>query len=312
MSYIENHKSVNKTHFERAIFLSWYCSKADCAFCYMSTQRHKIKEPKKARRSLASIFAEAAISKACGWKIEFLSGGCDSFSIEELVYITKVVYDITGQKQWLNIGYLSENELARFVPFAEGFCGAVECVNPKIRAEVCPSKPLVDIIDSFRACDRLRLKKAMTLIIGLGETIDDFFLLKKFIRQHGVCRITFYSLNPHKGGRFKKPPSIEYYRKWIGLTRKEFPGIEIIAGAWHDKTHYFREVLLAGADSITKFPAIKYLGKKQAFAVEDEIKKAGRVLEGTLTKIPREVDISACPSQIKGQLAAKINQYLTK
>ena len=35
---------------ERAIFLSWWCDKGDCAFCYMSTQKDKIKDPKKARR----------------------------------------------------------------------------------------------------------------------------------------------------------------------------------------------------------------------------------------------------------------------
>ena len=32
---------------ERAIFLSWWCDKGDCAFCYMSTQKEKIKDPKR-------------------------------------------------------------------------------------------------------------------------------------------------------------------------------------------------------------------------------------------------------------------------
>ena len=36
---------------ERAVFLSWWCDKGDCAFCYMSTQKNKIKDPKKARRN---------------------------------------------------------------------------------------------------------------------------------------------------------------------------------------------------------------------------------------------------------------------
>ena len=30
---------------ERAIFLSWWCDKGDCAFCYMSAQKPRIKEP---------------------------------------------------------------------------------------------------------------------------------------------------------------------------------------------------------------------------------------------------------------------------
>ena len=44
---------------ERAVFLSWWCDKGDCAFCYMSTQKNKIKDPKKARRNVYNIYAEA-------------------------------------------------------------------------------------------------------------------------------------------------------------------------------------------------------------------------------------------------------------
>ncbi len=43
-------KGYNTISLERAIFLSWWCEKGDCGFCYMSTQKSKIKDPKKARR----------------------------------------------------------------------------------------------------------------------------------------------------------------------------------------------------------------------------------------------------------------------
>ena len=76
---------MKTTHFERAIFISWYCSKRDCAFCYLSSRKHFDPDPVKDRRSLASLFAEAIICKACGWKVEFLSGGCDTYSDEELL-----------------------------------------------------------------------------------------------------------------------------------------------------------------------------------------------------------------------------------
>ena len=104
---------MKTTHFERALFLSWYCSKADCKFCYMSTQKQKIKlkNPKFARRKLESIYAEALICKHLSWEIEFLSGGYESFSIEELVEIAKNVKKIYGKKQWLNIGMLKKEEL---------------------------------------------------------------------------------------------------------------------------------------------------------------------------------------------------------
>ena len=37
-------KHGDEISLERAIFLSWWCDKGDCAFCYMSTQKDKIKE----------------------------------------------------------------------------------------------------------------------------------------------------------------------------------------------------------------------------------------------------------------------------
>ena len=45
----------NQITLERAIFLSWWCEKGDCAFCYMSSQKPKIKDPEKARRKLNRI-----------------------------------------------------------------------------------------------------------------------------------------------------------------------------------------------------------------------------------------------------------------
>ena len=59
--------------------------------------------------------------------------------------------------------------------------GLVECITPNLRDKICPSKPLKEIEDMFNICDKLKLKKTMTLIIGLGEKITDFKYLKDFI-----------------------------------------------------------------------------------------------------------------------------------
>ena len=91
--------SSNKVYFERALFFSWYCKLGDCTFCLMSTQKDKIKNPKKARRRFQSIFAEAIICKNLNWKIEFISGGYNSYTKEELLFLVKGVHEITNQKQ---------------------------------------------------------------------------------------------------------------------------------------------------------------------------------------------------------------------
>ena len=303
------------TNFKRAIFLSWYCSKGDCKFCYMSTQKDLIKDPNKAKRSLESIFAEAIITKACGWEIEFLSGGYDSYTTDELSFILKTIKKITGKKQWLNIGNLKKEELSKFKPYLEGFTGAVECVNPGLQEKVCPSKPLGPIIDTFNICDFLDIKKGMTIIIGLGESIEDFKNLKIFIEKHGIDRITFYSLNPQRGTPYTKSPEVDYYASWIKKARQEFPDIEIIAGAWRDKTHYFSKLLEAGADYFTKFPAIKYFGSYEAKEVEKEIRKADRKFLGTFTIMPKidlekELSNLEVSDDMRKRIIIKVEEYL--
>ena len=79
---------------ERAVFLSWWCDKGDCAFCYMSTQKEKIKDPSKARRNVSNIYAEAEMCKRLDWNIEFLSGGYESFTTQEIKQIA--IADLGG------------------------------------------------------------------------------------------------------------------------------------------------------------------------------------------------------------------------
>jgi len=280
---------MKTTCFERAIFISWYCSKRDCAFCYLSSRKHVKQDPKKDRRSLSSIFAEAIICKACGWKVEFLSGGCDTYTDEELLNIIKSIYKITKQKQWLNTGILNERQMKLFKPYTEGICGTVECITPKLRDKLCPSKPLKEIEDMFKIATKLKLKKTITIILGLGETLDDFKYLKAFIQKHNLDRITFYRLKPQKGTKFenKKTINSKYYVEWVKKTRKEFPNIKIVVGSWLTHLDELHLLLKAGADSITKFPSIRKFNTNYAKTIEKEAKKANRIFKGTLTKLPK-------------------------
>ncbi|MCX6706762.1 MAG: radical SAM protein [Candidatus Woesearchaeota archaeon] len=310
-------EKAKKTWFERAIFLSWYCSKGDCKFCYMSIQKDRIKDPKKARRRKEAILAEVIISKVCGWKVEFLSGGYDSYSVPELVAITKDIHKITGQKQWLNVGVLKKETIRRFMPHIEGVCGAVECINPKVRKEVCPSKPIQPIIRMFRDAEKLGLKKAMTIIIGIGETEKDIPSLVKFIEENKIDRITFYALNPHRGTIFRKGPATGYYTKWIKEIRKNCPTLQIIAGSWVNRLSEIHLLLEAGADAITKFPAINLFGTRYAKRIESEAKRAGREFTGTLTRMPdidwnKEVDKLGFDENLSKNMKIKLLDYINQ
>lgn len=310
---------MKPTYFERAIFISWYCSKRDCAFCYLSSKPNIKPDPLKDRRSLSSILAEALICKACKWKVEFISGGCDTYTDKELLNIIKNIYKITKQKQWLNLGVLNEKQLKLFKPYTQGICGTVECITPKLRDKICPSKPLKEIEDMFKIATKLKLKKTITIIIGLGETLNDFKYLKEFIKKHNLDRITFYRLKPQKGTIFenKKGPETGYYVEWIKKTRKEFPKIKIVAGSWLTHLNEIHLLLNAGANNITKFPSIRKFNTKYAKIIEKEAKKANRTFKGTLTKIPKinihkELNQFKLKKQLKEKIKINLNKYLKR
>ncbi|MBW2974353.1 radical SAM protein [Candidatus Woesearchaeota archaeon] len=309
---------MKKTYFERAIFLSWHCSKRDCAFCYLSSKPN-IPDKVKDRRSLASIFAEAMICRACGWRVEFLSAGCDTFTDDELLSIIRNVFKITGQKQWLNLGILNEKQLRLFRPYIKGICGTVECITPGLRDRICPSKPLDEIKRMFDIADKLGLDKTITIILGLGETLQDFKELKSFITENRLKRITFYRLKPQKGTIFEdsKGPESSYYAKWVGRTREEFPKMKIVVGSWLTHLDEIHLLLEKGADSITKFPSIRKFNTEYARKIEEEVGKAKREFAGTLTKVPRidvgkELQRLEIDAGLRKKVRVKLDSYLKR
>jgi biotin synthase-like enzyme len=258
-------------------------------------------DPLKDRRSKDSIFAEAEICKACNWKVEFISGGCDTYTDDELLDIIKTISKITKQKQWLNLGILTEKQLKLFKPYIEGVCGTVECITPKLRDKLCPSKPLKEIEEMFQLCDKLNLKKAITLVLGLGETEKDIPLLNKFIKKYSVDRLTIYRLKPQKNTIFEKSkgPTTQYYTKWIKEIRGEFPKLEIIAGSWLSHLTEINKLIKAGANAITKFPSIRLFNSDYAKPTEEECKKANKEL---ISKLSGKVNIKTTNPSLKKYL----------
>jgi len=276
-------KHGNLITLERAVFLSWWCDKGDCAFCYMSTQKNKIKDPTKARRNINNILAEAEMCRRLDWNIEFLSGGYKSFTTQEIKQIATDIKDITGDGVWLNTGIT--DELNEYGSEIKGITGAIEVANPEIHEKVCPSKKLDDISNMLDVAGDLGFKKAITIILGLGETLDDVDYLIDYIKDHNIDRVIFYSLNPHKETVYanSSQPASLYYAQVVAQVRLAFPDIEIICGTWIDNLANIGILILSGANGITKFPLFKMFATKYGKRVEEEVKWAGRKLKGTFT-----------------------------
>ena len=300
-------KGYNEISLERAIFLSWWCDKGDCSFCYMSTQKDKIKDPTKAKRKVDAILAEAEMCKRLGWNIEFLSGGYDSFKSEEIKSIAENIYKITNKPVWLNIGIT--DELAKYGKEIIGVTGAVEIAEPQLHNKICPSKSLKDIGNMLDKAGDLRFKKAITIILGLGETPEDINYLIQYIKRYKVDRVIFYSLNPHKGTEFENSsqPASLYYAGVVATIRLTFPDIEIIAGTWTDNLANIGTLILSGANGITKFPLFKMFGTRYGKRVEEEVYWAGRTLKGTFTDISK---LGLEKSEFSSDLDLFIKRYI--
>lgn len=310
--YAENFPKT--CYFERAIFLSWYCSLGDCTFCYMSTQKDKIKDPKKARRRLSSVLAEVLLSKKLNWKIEFLSVGYGAYTFPELLEIVKKCSMLAKEKLWLNIGYLNQKEIKLLLPYIKGVSASIETVNWKLRKKICPSKPLPPLLETLKLAEQYKLKKSITIIIGLGEKITDIPELFNFIQKYKLDRVTFYSLNPHPGTPFQTSPKSDYYLQWIAQTRIKFPKLEIIAGSWTDRLEEFPLLLKAGTNSFTKLPATRFIGTKKARKLEEDLLATGRTLQSTLSTLPKitEQKISGLSPELSAETLAKLKIYLKK
>jgi len=282
-STIKHHGS-NAT-LERAVFLSWWCGKGDCDFCYLSTQRHRIKDPAKARRRVSSVLAEVEILRGIGWRVEFLSSGYGSHSIEELQRIAQMVSYVSGDGVWLNVGVLSDEQLRAFGDEIAGVVASIETLDTELRKRVCPDKDLKKSVEMLIEAEKLGLKKGATIVLGLGEDESQIPALLDFVRSNNLDRVTVYSLNPHRGTPLGNhpPPASLYQAGVIALLRLNFPKLEIIGGTWIDQLPNIGIMLLAGANAITKYPLFSMFGNRYGRKVEEEVRYSNRQLLGTFS-----------------------------
>ena len=263
--------------FGRCVFLSWFCSKGTCDFCFRSTQKHKISFASDARRSMKSVFSEAIISKSCDWKLEFLTGGYDVYSFDEILRASKVCSEIFEEKIWVNLGVLKEKDLEALKPYVEGVVASLETVNKALHKRVCPDKDLRSYLDMLRVARSLGFKTGITLVLGLGETLKDYESAKKIIQDYDVDRVTLYALRPVKGTPYSNGPEPEDVVEWIARTRIDFPKVEIMAGTAVSRLPEISYFLRAGANGFTKLPATKIFGSQIAKSLRREVEGAGRV-----------------------------------
>ncbi len=300
-------KYHKKITIERAVFLSWYCEKRDCKFCYMST----LNTSKKAKRTLDSVLAEVLICKNLNWNIEFLSGGYGVYSLKEIKEIAEKISE-AYQKVWLNTGIMSKKEMEVFGDEIKGVTGSLETFDFDLHRVICPSKPFSKVLEMLEDAKDLGFKTAITIILGLGEKKEKLDNLFSIIRDYKIDRVTFYALNPQKNTIYEKfpSPSSLYYSEIVARTRIEFPKLEIITGIWIDKISMIGLLLLSGSDGITKFPMKSllenYANFKEEIEYTAELQDRSFEARFRIDKEKLEEDLKKYEKNIK----EKVKQYL--
>jgi biotin synthase-like enzyme len=112
-------------------------------------------------------------------------------------------------------------------------------------------------------------------------------------------------------------PATEDYLWWIAQTRIRFPKLEIIAGTTARRYAEVGMLLQAGANAFTKFPATKLFGTKAAHQIEEDVRKVGRELRGSLTVLPtadwdKEIEELKLEKELESEVKEKMKIYLAR
>ena len=192
---------------------------------------------------------------------------------------------------WLNTGILEKDDLSFFGNELKGITASIETFTEELFQKLCPSKSWNKMMDFLDIATELGHKKGLTIILGMGEKREDLENLFDIIKNYKIDRVTFYSLNPHKGTIFEDsvPPASLYYLDVISETRLMFPKLEIVTGIWSDRINLVGPLLLAGSNGITKFSWQKFYGSKLGKSLTSEIKEFEKIskrrFNGSMTDI---------------------------
>lgn len=270
-----------ETWFERTINISWQ-NAMNCTLCNLASKQIPQSHPLSARRSLASLSAEAYLAKHLSWKVQ-MTPGYLQHDIQNVLQICKKMVSILDEKVWLETHPIPGADIDMLKPYLAGITVPLESVSKGVRKRYYVSHPLHHYIALLD--DASHLRKGVTIMLGMGETLDDIPELHHFIQTNKVDKVTFLPLIPHKNTPFKKSPSSFYVTRWIAETRIAFPTVEISAGTWKGRVAEVGLFLKAGANAITKFPAVRRFNSEDAQSIEQEIATAKRQFTSTLTDV---------------------------
>ena len=289
-----------ETTYNRQLFFDWHCQD-QCHVCYLSLQKSE-QIPIKAKRSVASILAEAHIVRQLRWT-PTLVGDIRTHTIKDLREMCRRVCSITEGGLWINAGPISRNDIDIIRPFIEGVIAPIETVNRDAYKEICPKKSITPLLTML---SETTTKRGISLILGAGESLSNLDLLFDFIRNNEIDRVVFNT--PMRSTGYTTLPSSFYIARWIAETRINFPKVEIIVAVNPSRPVETSLFLKSGANQLTGFPAISMFNTEAARIIEQESITARRTMKSTLTDMSKVSKMASL--NIDNEIKEKINKYL--
>ncbi len=311
---------TNTVYFDRSIFINWTCAIADCKYCYLSTKpKHTPGTQAKAVRSQESILAEALLCKIMGWHVGYITGGLRVESIEHLSELTQNMQKVLGEKTLMNFGPHAHSEIIKLKPHIRGMGSAIESFDEHLHQFICPSKPLRTLLLFLENLQKEGLEKLITIILGIGEKKQDVEIVIENIQKYNINRIQLCFLKPQENTVFANVPSPDplYMAWWIAKIRIACPATIIKVALVRDRISDVSLYLSAGANGFSRFMVFKDFASPLAIELEQECHKAGRVLQGHFTHVPRiniEETVLQLPlnDELKKRIVPKFRLYYEK
>ena len=321
-SLINQAKIVYSEHFdssvwfERSVFINWTCGIADCKYCYLSTVP-KLK--KDATRSKASVLAECLICEEMGWKVGYLTGGLRVEKTSELIDLLDSVGHVIKRKPMMNFGPYNEREITSLEPHIQGMGSAVESFDEELHAFICPSKPLSALMRMLSVLKEKKMRKIITIILGMGEKKSDVEEVIEKIKEYEIDVLQLCFLKPQENTVFSTVPAPDpkYMAWWISTVRIACPLVVIKVALVKERMSDVELYLNAGANCFSRFMVFNDVGSEYAKELVDGCKRAGRELQGYFMKIP-DIDVDALvdalefEEELKESIRIKAKQYYKK
>ncbi len=302
--------------FERSIFTNWTCGIADCKYCYLST---KPKLDMSALRSQESILAEALLMNLMGWRVGYITGGLRVESTPQMIQLLQNLAVVLGEKPMMNFGPYTKTEVAQLAPFVSGMGSAIESFDPDLHRFICPSKPLSALLKFLGYLQEQKLKKLITIILGIGEKMSDVDQVIAYVKQYEITTVQLCFLKPQEYTVFAQtsPPNPDYMAWWCAKLRIACPDLIIKIALVKDRIGDFSLMLRAGANCFSRYMVFSDFASSFATELEVECQNANRELAGNFSVVP-QFDIEQIMSELalaedlKDKIKPKLVSYIKR